>query len=91
MKTTKHLTREQMEALHHVYLRCPMFGDANRNYGVTWEDVRTGQLPDWTKKDENKKQSFLSFRRSVQYGYDCIMLPWCGMWLGIEKDGYTHS
>jgi hypothetical protein len=21
----------------------------------------------------------------------CIMLPWCGMFLGIEPDGYTHS
>lgn len=21
----------------------------------------------------------------------CIMLPWAGMWLGIETDGYTHS
>lgn len=20
-----------------------------------------------------------------------VMLPWCGMWLGIEPDGYTHS
>jgi hypothetical protein len=21
----------------------------------------------------------------------CIMVPWCGMVLGIEEDGYTHS
>lgn len=21
----------------------------------------------------------------------CIMVPWCGMLLGIERDGYTHS
>ena len=21
----------------------------------------------------------------------CLMVPWCGMWLGIEKDGHTHS
>lgn len=21
----------------------------------------------------------------------CVMLPWCGMWVGIEKDGYTHT
>lgn len=21
----------------------------------------------------------------------CIMVPWCGMWLGVEPDGYTHS
>lgn len=23
--------------------------------------------------------------------HGCIMVPWCGMWLGIEKDGHTHS
>lgn len=21
----------------------------------------------------------------------CVMIPWCGMQLGIELDGYTHS
>ena len=32
-----------------------------------------------------------AFRKTVQPGPDCIMLPWKGMWLGIERDGYTHS
>lgn len=27
----------------------------------------------------------------VQFDYDAIGVQWCGMWLGIEKDGYTHS
>lgn len=31
------------------------------------------------------------FRSKVQPGPGCIMLPWSGMWLGIEPDGYTHS
>lgn len=31
------------------------------------------------------------FRASVEPGYDCVMVYWCGMWLGIEPDGYTHS
>jgi hypothetical protein len=36
--------------------------------------------------------TYKQFRRSVCWGdYDCIMVPWCGMWLGIEADGYTHS
>jgi len=21
----------------------------------------------------------------------CVMVPWAGMWLGIEPDGHTHS
>ena len=37
--------------------------------------------------------SYLQFRRSVQKAcYDnSLMVKWCGMWLGIETDGYTHS
>jgi hypothetical protein len=31
------------------------------------------------------------FRKLVQPGPDCIMVPFAGMWLGIEPDGYTHS
>lgn len=35
--------------------------------------------------------TFLEFRRSVLPGYDCVMVKFGGIWLGIEKDGYTHS
>jgi hypothetical protein len=31
------------------------------------------------------------FRAKVQPGPGCVMVPWKGMWLGIEPDGYTHS
>ena len=42
-------------------------------------------------RDWIKPYNYLAFRRTVQQGFDCIMVPYCGMWLGIEKDGYTHS
>ena len=35
--------------------------------------------------------TYRQFRRRVVQGFDCLMLEWCGMWLGIETDGYTHS
>jgi len=39
--------------------------------------------------------SYREFRKRVIgpiYASDpCLMLSWCGMWLGIEVDGYTHS
>lgn len=38
-----------------------------------------------------KPINYCAFRKLVQYGSDCIMVPWQGMWLGIEPDGYTHS
>ena len=40
-----------------------------------------------------KPESYLAFRRTayVSHMQGCVMLPWCGMWLGIERDGHTHS
>lgn len=38
--------------------------------------------------------SYLAFRRTVQgtFGMDgAVVVPWQGMWLCIETDGYTHS
>lgn len=36
--------------------------------------------------------SYRQFRRTVRVvARDCAMVEWCGMWLGIELDGYTHS
>ena len=39
----------------------------------------------------NQSMTYMQFRRTVQPGYDCVMVEWCGMWLAIEIDGYTHS
>ncbi len=78
----KKLTREQIEAVKRVYDRTPVYGDTNRahqNQNIGYYGLT------------QKPNSYLQFRRSVQRGYDCIMVPWCGMWLGIEQDGYTHS
>ena len=36
--------------------------------------------------------SFLAFRRTVEPTYDeSVMVQWCGMYIGIEADGYPHS
>jgi hypothetical protein len=36
--------------------------------------------------------SYRAFRRQAQPGPDgCVMIKLAGMWLGIERDGYTHS
>ena len=35
--------------------------------------------------------SYLRFRHLVQPGPGCVMVPYAGIWLGIEPDGYTHS
>lgn len=35
--------------------------------------------------------TYRAFRRTVQPGPGCVMVPFASMWLGIEPDGYTHS
>lgn len=35
--------------------------------------------------------NYREFRRRVQQGWGCLMVPFASMWLGIEPDGYTHS
>ena len=38
--------------------------------------------------------TYRQFRATIQstFGMDgAVILPWCGMWLAIEQDGYTHS
>lgn len=39
----------------------------------------------------DKPLTILEFVNTICLGHDCIMIPWQGMWLGVEKDGYTHS
>lgn len=39
----------------------------------------------------NSRMTYKQFRQTAQWGYECIMIRWEGMWLGIEQDGYTHS
>lgn len=37
---------------------------------------------------------YLSLRRAVRptIGMDgAVVVPWAGMWLAIERDGYTHT
>lgn len=35
--------------------------------------------------------TFRQFRKTVITGFDCLMVRWAGMVLGVEPDGYVHS
>jgi len=37
------------------------------------------------------RMSYRHFRKNVKWGFDCLMVHWQGMMLGIESDGYVHS
>ena len=46
------------------------------------------------RKAQQADLSYRQLRRGAQPTSGCddaIALPWCGMWLCIETDGYTHS
>ena len=43
----------------------------------------------WSRGADGR--TYRQLRRDVVLGHDCLMLKWAGMWLGIERDGYTHS
>ena len=53
------------------------------------KDQQISLFRKWKQNDQG--MSYIQFRRTVVQGYDCIMVKWCNMWLGIEKNGYTHS
>ena len=43
---------------------------------------------------ELRQSTYREFRRTVYPllgGGGCAMVPWCGMQIGIELDGHTHS
>jgi len=35
--------------------------------------------------------SFIRFRRNAYWSFGVLLVPWCGMYVGIEPDGYTHT
>lgn len=53
---------------------------------------RQSLLRKWRQNDQG--MSYRAFRKAVFPYFDssgCVMVQWSGMWLGIERDGYTHS
>ena len=82
------LTREQRLALKRVFDRQPLIAVTrmHRDHLTTFAEGGDHVKPG------DAVLTYHQFRKNmVHYGYDCIMVPWCGMWLGIERDGYTHS
>ncbi len=73
-------TRAQRVALKRVFDRGPIYSDFDTlRYRREFRDRFC------------KRLTYRQFRKSVHVGSGCIMIHWCGMWLGIEPDGYTHS
>jgi len=41
--------------------------------------------------ETNSKVTYKELRKKSENGWGCVMVPFAGMCLGVEKDGYTHS
>jgi hypothetical protein len=78
------LNREQRVALKKVFDRAPLYRSS---------DGPIARYPclKWGLRNPDYQMTYKEFRKRVQPGFDCVMVKWCGMWLGIEQDGYTHS
>ena len=74
------ITREQREAIKRIYDRTPLY---------VWQDKLVGQ----PKYKSHEPLTYRQFRKRAipLHSFGCVMIQWCGMWLGIEADGYTHS
>jgi hypothetical protein len=73
-------TRAQREALHAVFKRQPLYHE--------WTH------PDLGRIRGTVPMTYRAFRKTMQGTFGCdgaVTVPWCGMWLCIERDGYTHS
>lgn len=77
------VTKEQLRALKRVYDR--------QDLTMVWQNGHVAAAR-WENYEPSRPiMSYREFRKIAVEGFDCLMVPWCGMWLGIEKDGYTHS
>lgn len=43
-------------------------------------------------RDPDGSPTYRAFRKRAYKSFDkVVMLSWCGMWVGIETDGYAHT
>jgi len=76
-------TRKQREALFKIFQR-----DFPNWVTPTLRRSRIGIL---YKVPSFQYRKFLKTCTPELGGFGAVMVPWHSMWLGVEKDGYTHS
>ena len=69
------------------------FDTARRACRVLTRDQRVALKAIYDRGAAGTPSSYLAFRRTARLDTlaDCVMIPWCNMLLGIERDGHTHS
>ncbi len=78
---TETITPQQHEKLFDIFQRQPS----------TCSTCGQSKPVKLVERNHYTNETFHEFLGRAAHGYDCVMIEWCGMWLGIEKDGYAHS
>lgn len=82
------ITRAQRLALKAIYDRGPLTPTKRWDYPNPYTSAVTAGAAD-------PIMTYREFRKLVRGPFyisdPVLMVPWCGMWLGVEPDGYTHS
>lgn len=85
------ITRAQRLAIKRVFDRGPLIVEA---YQVGPEHSLTIIRMARSALSTEYPIPYRAFRKLAQPAFTndgAIAIPWCGMWLCIEADGYTHS
>lgn len=86
-ETAQHLARATGWKFHYDEDEQISFWWNPRHPGVLFDDA----MDIVEAYDLDHRVSYRAFRKSVQHSFDCLMVNVSGMWIGIEKDGYTHT
>ena len=81
------LTKQQRQAVKRVYDRAPVWGPKNQ---PRWA-FHSALPPELPTPRGNTYREFRATVLPMFGGNGAVILPWIGMWLAIEPDGYTHS
>jgi len=69
--------------------------DEATNEAYWWHPHHGVEFPDARDVVEalnlDQPATYRNFRKTVQQGFDCLMVNVSGMWIGIETDGYSHT
>lgn len=60
----------------------------------TTKQQRQAILRVYLRDGSHRGMTYREYRALAQPTFGCdgaVVLPFCGMWLCIERDGYTHS
>ena len=68
---------------------------ADTDHGVKlgWTEAQVRALRELFDRSPDGSPNLASFEARAQKALmdSCLMIQWCGLWVGIETDGYTHS